>query len=340
MRFLIYFIVILSYAFCNAQLVDGHVLDFSTKEPIPYASITYANAQGVITNDEGAFTINSIQDPETLLKISSLGYQTLELSIKELKQGPVLLHAQSVDLDEVFLSNKRLSGDEIIEKIKININSNYNFNLTQKRFFFRKSSLNIVDQFDIDVNKSTIAELNQGLIDSITNSVNREHDSYLEALGDFYGNYEKQKINLKKAADLYDPASETSITDLTKRLQDIFEKNVKEDSYFKVKSGIIGTTIDSEDLQADKKEDSVSLKEVEKSIEERQKEIADRRKNLKASTNSDIRDLLNTKFWEEDIPFNVFEKSNKYKFEVDGFTHIDGEVVYILKFEPKRGENF
>jgi len=336
MRFLILITLFLSSSLSHAQMIEGRVLDFSNKEPIPYATITYGNAQGIITNDEGTFSINSLKNPDIILTISSLGYKTIDIPAKNLSEGPVLLQQQSIDLDEVFLSDKRLSGKEIIEHIE----SNYNFKLTKKRFFFRKSSLNTVDQFDIDVDRSTIAALNQALMDSITNSVSRQHDSYLEALGDFYGNYEKQKINLIKAADLYDPASETSITDLTKRVEDIFEKNVKKDSYFKKKSGIIGTKVESDDLKNDPKEDSLALKEVQKALEEREKEIADRRKNLKASTNSDIKDLLDKTFWKEDMTFNVFEKSNKYKFEVAGFTNIDGEVAYILNFEPKGNADF
>lgn len=45
MRFLILITLFLSSSLSHAQMIEGRVLDFSNKEPIPYATITYGNAR-------------------------------------------------------------------------------------------------------------------------------------------------------------------------------------------------------------------------------------------------------------------------------------------------------
>ena len=325
----------------TGQSIVGKVLDAKSKQPIPYATVTYDANKGVITNDEGSFALFQDGVDNKRLTIASLGYKTRELTLEQIKQGPILLEEESINLDEIFLTNKNLLAKEIIERVMEQVSSNYNFELTQKRFFFRKSNVNTIRQFDLIVDKSTIPELNQILMDSITNSVPKINDSYKEILGDFYGNYDKQKVNIIKAANLFDPKGSGSLTELTDRLESIFEKNVKKDSYFKVKSGIIGFKIDPDDIKEDLEEDKKAEAEaIQQTLEEREKAIEESRNDLKSSTDENIRSLMTTVFWKEGITLNLFEKSRKYNFNIEGYTSIDNELAYIISFEPKGSADF
>lgn len=68
----------------------------------------------------------------------------------------IFLKPQSIELKEVFLSNKNLSGKQIIKLAKDGVQNNYNFNLSQKRFFFREANVNLINRFDLEVDKNTI----------------------------------------------------------------------------------------------------------------------------------------------------------------------------------------
>jgi hypothetical protein len=113
--------------------------------------------------------------------------------------------------------------------------------------------------------------------------------------------------------------------------------NLKERSYLKVRSGIIGVKIDEDELQEEiiAKEDK-----KEKTPEEKEKARQDRKKSLVKTSNSKIERLMNGMFWKEDITFNLFDKSNRYEYRLNGYAWIDNAAVYVIDFEPKRRADF
>lgn len=326
--------------FMGAQGVSALVIDAKTKEPIPFATVQFGKNNGVITNDEGRFSLNPETNKIDSLQISSLGYHAVKFALEEL---PVVinLQASNIELKDVFLTNKNLSGKEIIEKVKERINSNYNFDLTQKKVFFRESNLNQIKRFDLLVNKSTIPDLNQVLMDQVTNSVPKYSDSYKEILADVYGNYDKQKLKVIKAANLHDPQSTAGLQEHVTRLENIFRNNIKERSFLKIKSGIIGVKVDADEFETEfKKEKDLAESPAIKTPEEEEKESKQKQNDLKTSAAANMRSLLKNVFWKKDLPLNVFEKPNKYKFTLDGYTQIEDAIVYVIHFEPKRGAEF
>ena len=333
-RFISLLLLLLQGGITSAQEITARILDLQTKQPIPYATIVYAEDKGVITNEEGIFSLVN-QDLNTLT-ISSMGYETLELAAASVP-AEILLKPSSIQLNEVFLSNKNLTGKQIIEKVKESVASNYDLDLSQKRFFFRQSNLNKVNRFRMDVDESTIEGIDQKLLNEISDNVPKITGSYKEVLGDLFGNYEQQKIQFTKAANLHNPSGTERLEELTGELESLFRQSLKQHSYLKVRSGIIGVKVDADELE----EDLVSKAEpVEKTAEEKEKELADKKASLQKSVHREVKQLLGSMFWKEDLTFNLFEKSNKYKFVVEGFTHLDGETAYVISFEPKRGADY
>ena len=320
-----------------SQEVSAQIVDAQSKQPIPFATVQYAPYKGVITNEEGRFSFQPPLSGSDLITISSLGYETLELSLEKIQQQVIFLKPQSIALQDVFLTNKNLKGKEIIERVKKNLSSNYDFNYTKKRFFFRESSLNHIKQFDLEVEESTIPELNQNLMNKIAFNIPKKTDSYKEVLGELYGNYENQKVQVIKAANLYNPPSKINLDQLTGKLESIFQQNIKDNSFLKIKSGIIGVKVQADEFKNDIKEEK---KVVEKTPEDLENELVQKHKNLKSSTSQKIQGLLKTMFWEEDITLNIFQKSNKYRFNVEGYAYMDNATVYVISFEPKRGADF
>ncbi len=320
-----------------AQQYTARVLDEKSREAIPFATVQYSPHQGVVTNEEGRFAFTAKLEETDTIRISSLGYEAFETAALHFKDSVIFLKPQSIKLSDVFLSNKNLSGEEIMERVKSNISNNYNLNLTQKRFFFRESQINKIGQFDLKVKESTIPELNQELMNKITSSIPRVTDSYKEVLGDFYGNYDTHKIQLIKAANLHNPQNLADLKELSGKLENIFQQNIKSNSFLKIKSGIVGVKVDAEEFAEDMKEEKP---DSEKSADELQKERLQKQKDLGTFADSRIKRLLQNMFWKEDITLDFFEKSRKYNFKLDGYAQMEDAVVYILSFEPKRGADF
>jgi len=344
MKSLVLGAVLIFFAFVqvvNAQEITGQILDSSSKEPIPFATIVYANMRGVLTNEEGKFNIHANLDSESIIAISSLGYEAKDLRVSEINGQITYLKAQSIQLSDVFLSDKKLSAEEIIEKVSEKIRDNYNFDYTQKRFFFRESNTNHVRQFDMDIDESTIPELNQALMDSISNSIPKMSDSYREVLGDLYGNYEEQKLKVLKAANLENPQSRESLTELSDKIQVIFQESFKKNSYLKIKSGWLGVKVDAKELQ-DEFDGTEEEEEVKPAPtpEELEKINATKLMNLKQTTVADIKGLLNSMFWNSDNTLDVINKSRKYEFKVHGYVQIENAIAYVIDFKPKRGADF
>ncbi len=343
MRFLISILALIFYSVqvVNAQEISGLVLDANTKQPIPFATVQYATYKGVITNDEGRFGFQASLSENDTITISSLGYLPLSKIYKDFKKdGNLLLKVANIELKDVFITNRNLTGAEIVKRVKDRINDNYNFGLTQKKFFFRESNVNNVKQFDLLVEKSTFPDLDQNLMNQISDNIPKISDSYKEILGDLYGNYVSQKIQIIKAANLHNPQSTTSLTELTDRVEKIFKDNVKSSSFLKIKSGILGVKVDAEELEKEFEEEKIAEKPGKKNQEDKDKEVAQNAKNLQNVANSRIQSLLKGMFWKEEITLDLFDKSKKYKFKVEGFTHLDNSVVYVISFEPKRGADF
>ena len=323
----------------QAQEIKAQVLDFYSHEPVPFATVQYAEHNGVVTNEEGVFSFSRGSNDFSRFKISSVGYATLEKDSKDFTDSVIYLKQEKVQLKDVYLTNKNLSAKEIIERIKNSVQKNYNFDNTQKRFFLRESNFNIVRQFDLHVNESSIPELNQHLMDRIAGNIPKNNDGYKEVLGDFYGNYSQYKVQPIKAANLYNPQSTASLTEVTEKLQEIFKKNVKKSSYLKIKSGIVGFKVDADEFKEETKKDVDTIPKV-KTEEEKSKELISGKKYLQNSVRSQINNLFSGMFWKSDTPFDVFEKSRKYNFKVAGYTLVDSAVAYVIEFKPKHGADF
>jgi len=336
-RFIGFLLSLILVQFSQAQEISAVVLDANSRQPIPYATIQYGSNLGVITNDEGRF---SIKKPNiNAITVSSLGYSTLAIDVKDIKDETIYLAASNIELKNVFLTNKNLTGREIVKKAKENVSRNYNFDLTHKKIFFRESNVSHVKRFDLQVDKSTFPELDQDLMNRISENIPRYNDSYKEVLGDFYGNYKKQKIQIIKAANLHNPQSTAGLTELTNKLERILKDNIKEDSFLRIKTGLLGVKMDAEDLELGKNQNKKIAAE-DKTEEQKEIDHIQSQKNLKTSTTNKIKRLMDTMLWNEEIPLDIFSSSNKYKFEVDGYTEMGNEIVYIISFEPKRGADF
>ena len=316
----------------SAQTFSAKVIDQETQEPVPYATIETGEHQGMVSNEEGEFSflLENIKKPQDSIYISYMGYETKGIVFEENDGITIPLVPRLYELKEVFLTTEVLSVKEIIERVKDNLDKNYVSNLTEKKIFYRQSDIGNMKKMDLGFKKSTIEELNEELLDSITKLLPKKSSYYKEVVADLYGDYNNYKLNINKAAELYDKNNDISAEGVGKKLEGIFNDNIKKDSYLKIKSGLFSTKMEVDSIIQENEEAKAAL--------EKKKKEGDA--NFQEQISSQISNLYEQLFFQEDSKIDVLEKSSRYKFILDNYTVINGMTVYILQFTPKGGKNF
>jgi len=327
----------------NAQSVSSKIIDSVTQKPIPYATVQWASNKGAITNEEGRFSLllqENTQETDSLF-ISCLGYESIARPLDSFDEPIIYMVPSAIELKEVLVSNKQYTADEIIDLVEENLEKNYNFGFTKKRLFFRKSSYQDMKKRDFSLKKSTIKEFNERSIDSVINSLPRRTSYYTEILGDLYGDYdeESQKLDLIKASELYDKNNMLSFENVEKKFNKILNANVKEDSYFKIKSGLFGTKVDADDL-FEAEIDSSDVNALNEKLKDTKKEEEDRKKNFAKYRRNVLGKLMNQLPVVDGSDLNFIVKSRKYEYSLKDFTYLGSDAVYVIDFKPKGSADY
>ncbi|RZV60807.1 MAG: carboxypeptidase-like regulatory domain-containing protein [Flavobacteriaceae bacterium] len=315
-----------------SQSFNSRLVDENTKQPIPYATIQFGKNKGVISNEEGvfSFSLNNVPTEQDSVIISSMGFERKAFVLKQSLDTLIALAPKAFELNRVFLSSDPLEADEIVEKVKENLDDNYKVLVTKKKIFFRQTDLNEMNKVDFGFQKSTIAELDKQLVDSIASLVPRSSSYYREVVGDFYGDYSKHKFHVDKAAELYDKSKDVSVDGVSDKMERIFKENIKPDSYLKIKSGIFSTKVQLDSIKVENKEESDAMVKVEDRADQKfQQEIKNR-----------ISELYTELFFHDDSKLDILRKSNRYNYQIKDYTYIDDQPVYALEFSPKGKKDF
>ncbi len=327
----------------QAQVVSGKLLDSSTLQAIPYATIQMGNNRGVISNEEGQFNLMLDETAKSTdsLFISCMGYESLGKTIGQFKDSLVYLTPKPIALNSVIVSNKQYSADDILDQVRSNLDRNYNRDLTKKRMFFREYYYQHLYRSKYSDLESTIDAFNKSFLDSVIQTVPKVDARYTEVLCDLYGNFDnkKQKIDLIKASELYDKNSALDLEALETKFNNIIKKNVKSDSYFKIKSGFFGTKMEVDELFASEV-DSSDVAALNKKLEEEKKNTAERKENFAKYRKITISKLMEQLFFMEDSNLNFLWKQRRYNFNLDDFTYLGSDPVYVITFEPKGSEDY
>jgi len=333
------------FSFVQAQTLSSKILDSVTQKPIPYVTVQLKK-RGVITNEEGRFSFILDQNvaPTDSLFISCIGYASIGKTLGEFTDNVIYLSPKAIELNPVIVTNKNYTAKEIIALVNDNIDKNYSRDLHIKRLFFRDSYHQDFSKTDYTFLKSTIKELNKDFLDSVLLTVPKQSNYYTEVLCDLYGNNEKdkQKMNLIKASELYDKSKEMDLTKLEEKFNDIIKKNIKRDSYFKIKSGLFGTKVKGEDFEDifESEVDSTDATALKKELEDKKKKEAQRKTNFAKYKRQSLARKMRHLFYMEDTKLNFVLKSRKYEYRIANFTYLGEDAVYILDFEPKGSADY
>ena len=330
--FFLLIILLISSALLNAQELTAVVKDSISQKVIPFASIYVNSGSGVVSNEEGHFRLqyDASKEKDSLF-ISCMGYKTLNIPFSKVKDTVFYLSPKTIELNSIILSNNQLDVKEILKEIQKDIPEKYELGLTKKKLFFRETGSQEFKILDVKIKKTSITEFNQSFWDSTLLKIPRKNSWYFELIGNLNGDYNKknQKLELLKALELEDKEKTAIFENIEKLFDTILKQNVKSNSFFKVRSGIIGGKVEADEIN-DTSEDTLTSKQ------KIQKEKDDFLKWRKRVLSNSIISL----FDEGKLDLTILKKASKYKFTQTDFTYLGDTPVYIINFYPDGNADF
>ena len=320
-------ILIANVAF--GQNLTAKVVD-TNNNPIPFATVQTDENSGVITNEEGYFTINLEDVSSNQITFSCLGFASQTISIEDIKNNNnvVVLEEFIDELSKVFLSTTIPNADKIIQKVNNNLAQNYNHNNQTFQFFHRNTAYANFDRFEAKVTKASGMRKKQheGVnksLDSLTRTIVNSNTVYFQDyLGDLMiKNRKEAKLKIQKATSLVDNSKNFSLDNVQTKAQDLILRYLDTTITYKLKTGLI------------KIEDSMSLN----SNNDNDKGMDNMYdvKNLKGETHG----LLHNAQTYDDSFLKKIINPDLYNYEFIDVTSFNGELVYIIGFKPRRAKS-
>ncbi len=329
MKYKFLFFVLLLYPISIiSQNITAKLLDQVTKNPIPFAAVKTGEFNGVISNEEGYFTINEDNDAFEII-ISCLGYKNKVVSIKEIKsQNFIITLEESInELKTVYLSNKKPNADSIIAQARKNINKNYENTLYKHSIFSRETAYFDFDKLNFEIEKSSnfkkknLSSANKSL-DSLSKAIiNSKTKHFKDFKADlFVFDSTNTKLIVFKAAELLDQQNNLSIDEVQNKAQHVILKYLDTTKTYKLKTGLF------------KIEDSLSLKDEENHKNDHNElQITDLKQQTKAL-------LKGTQFYEGSMLSKILNPK-LYEYSFQDISYFNNELIYVINFRPRRARS-
>ena len=332
------FIIFLLFAVnLKAQSTSVKILDSISFAPIPFATVSFSNSSGIISDENGDFELikNELNDEDSLF-ISSMGYKKVSYSLNRFNDSIIFLSPKPIELNNVIITNRKLTSQEIIEKIKAAITQNYQTDLSENKIFYRKEYNSTIEKFEINKFKSSIDNVNDLLIDSLLLNLPSENKSVTEVLSNYYGNLEEdnQKINLIKSRETYKKENEI-LESLNSKLEESLKKSLKSNSYFKIRSGLLPF---SGDLEFDGLWDIDSTNQA--ALKKANDDEIKRKENFANSIKGRVSNIYSNLFYNDATDLDFILKSNRYEFSNPELNYLGNQLVYVITFRPKGSKDY
>lgn len=316
-------ICLVFFIICNGvfgQTITGKIMD-TDNNPIPYATLQIGPNYGVITNEEGVFNLetDAFSDTDTV-SISCLGYKSKTFKLSDFNKETYILEPSINELSEVFITNKELSVEEILDRVKANISKNYTSEGRQ-RIFKRQSSNFKLQDFDFDVVKSTnlkkakIKDFNKKF-DSIKGSVINKTSKYFEdVLLDVLNTADSLQIAVIKATKLVNIDKDLSTDAINGKAIKNALAILDSTSTYKLKSGLFTL------------EDSLKVGNLVK-------DSTNSRKGETKALKTQLSHIIKANTLNENSNLDFIFETDRYDYNIEGISYLDEDATYIISFKP------
>lgn len=320
--------ILLSFAPTFSQNTTAKLIDKNTKSPIPFATIQTSPSRGVISNEEGYFSLNLEVGNLNTITISCMGYQSKTLTIETLKASDFIIALETSinQLNEVYISNKKPNADDIIAQVRMKISDNYDFKLNKYNVFCRATDYVDFESLDFEIEKAShVSTKNLNQVNYSLDSLSKHIiASKIIHFSDFMGeltqmNKDSTKLVVSKATKLIDHKNDFSIDNVQEKAQALMLKYLDTTKTYKVKTGIF------------KVEDSLSFTDGEfKETKKPEYSIP----NLKHSTSALLK---NSQYYDGSLLYAILNP-DLYTYTFEDVSYYNEDVTYVIKYEPKKSK--
>ena len=328
---------VLCFIHCNlvAQEINLQLRDSLSGAPVPFATIITNFGENTVSNEEGVFRLFHETSSKTAdsIFISSMGFKHFKEALHKLADSLLFLSPKAIELNAVILSQNNLSAAEIVKRAREKVAQKYDLSFTKKTFFLRESYAQRWLQSDMKIKKSTIKEFKQAFWDSLFRTIPEKETYHTESLGEFTGNWteEEQKLKLIRAVNLADTVNAKGYDLIEEKITSILDESVKENSYFKFKSGIFSTKVDRNEV-IEKGLDTLSLPPKEQEEKRKAKQAA--QEGFYKGRKNRLTEIFTSLIKWDRLDIDVLAKSHLYDYELINFTYLDDLPVYHIRFAP------
>ncbi|NMH89403.1 carboxypeptidase-like regulatory domain-containing protein [Flavivirga algicola] len=312
----------------NSQNITAKLIDKNNGTPIPYATIKTGKFSGVISNEEGYFSLNLEDIEAKIVTISCMGYQSKTLQIEAIKALDFLIPLETAinQLNEVYISNKRPNVDSIITRARAKLSENYDINLNKYNIFYRGTEYADFKNLDFEIEKAShvksknLKKANKSL-DSLSKFVvssNIIH--FLDFKGELLSlDEDSSKLVVNKATKLIDHKNDFSIDAVQEKAQTLLLKYLDTTKTYKLKTGLF------------KIEDSLSLKSEGFNDDEKNGNEMD---HLKGTTSSLLRKSM---FVDNTLLKNILNPK-LYDYTLENIGYNNDDLIYTVSYKPRKGK--
>lgn len=307
----------------TARIVD------SNNNPIPFATVLTGENSGVISNEEGYFTVYLEDLSAKELEISCLGFTSTKTTIDSIKQANniIVLKEHINQLDQVYLSNSKPDADAIIAMVNKHLSDNYVNENIKYKIFSRSTSHMDFNKLEFKVTKASgirkrnLSGVNSGL-DSLTNAIANSQSVYFkEYLADLnVWNKENAKLEVIKATQLIDQSKTVSSDEIEEKAQRLILKYLDTTKTYKLKSGLF------------KIEDSLALNDNSDNKSENKQEY-----NVEGLRNETHELIHKSQIYDNTLLRKLIDPE-LYKYTFVDATFYNNELIYVINYEPRRSK--
>lgn len=336
-NFLMCFFALIAFQSGTAQNVTAKIIDSEDNHGLAYASIQINDTENLISNAEGYFTIPQKTAEDAFFSVSFLGYKTVNVTFRELKENNLMIKLQpgNFELETVYISNIKVNADSIMAAVKRNLKNNYKptGKPAKNTIFYREGQAFKPVKLKAEMTGATGYKKQQ------LNDANAELNAFTSQLlshppqefTDMLCNYatatkiykEKpvpaSRFEVIKAVQLKDRTRSVDLDEMEKMASGVLFKHLDPTKYYRIKSGLFGT------------QDTViatgAFYESKRYVTNKSK-LNDARNKVISFMGTGSLQNSKTEF---------VNKQELYEYTLAGTTMAaNNESVYIIKFRPKK----
>jgi len=301
------------------QQVHGLVIDFATREPMPFVSIAVVGSTfGTVSNQNGEFTLNPGNfNSSDSIAFHYLGYETLKIKITGLKDGMIVeIKEKPVSLRTIAIIGNPFTPEQLIRKALERKKENYPVVAQKREVFKRSNSAFYINAFDLSLKKSDIPEVDKNLVREMVDSIPRYSRSYSDHLYTLYtipadsGKTKNKVEGIKNVVLKEDNGG--GLENISKIITDLFIHKKDDKTFWKYKTGLF------------------SFKESHVKV------------STPGSDSANMKNLSPLYFLDGDHGWNkdFIQKTNRYQYQNMGIISTGGEDAYAISFRGKGGADY